>query len=142
MRMGGSENKGDALARQPRRYRVPGQPPAQPASGGGCLPQPRWAVCATGAGPPGPEAGAETVGTPQNTAIASREHTAPPPPPGGRAHHEDTRHRGDSMGGDRGGALRGTRVVCHGGKSRWGALAPKDTEALRQPPPPPGLCRR
>ena len=31
-----------------------GQPtratPAQPASGGGCLPQPRWAVCATGAG--------------------------------------------------------------------------------------------
>ena len=23
--------------------------PAQPASGGGCLPQPRWAVCATGA---------------------------------------------------------------------------------------------
>ena len=38
----------------------PGQPapslpgaratPDQPASGGGCLPQPRWAVCATGAG--------------------------------------------------------------------------------------------
>ena len=25
-------------------------PPAQLASGGGCLPQPRWAVCATGAG--------------------------------------------------------------------------------------------
>ena len=24
--------------------------PAQPASGGGCLPQPRWAICATGAG--------------------------------------------------------------------------------------------
>ena len=24
--------------------------PAQPASGGGCLPQPRWSVCATGAG--------------------------------------------------------------------------------------------
>ena len=24
--------------------------PAQPASGGGCLPQPRWAVCATGVG--------------------------------------------------------------------------------------------
>ena len=24
--------------------------PAQPASGGGCFPQPRWAVCATGAG--------------------------------------------------------------------------------------------
>ena len=24
--------------------------PSQPASGGGCLPQPRWAVCATGAG--------------------------------------------------------------------------------------------
>ena len=24
--------------------------PAQPASGGGCLPQPRWAVCAAGAG--------------------------------------------------------------------------------------------
>ena len=24
--------------------------PAQPTSGGGCLPQPRWAVCATGAG--------------------------------------------------------------------------------------------
>ena len=27
-----------------------GATPAQPASGGGCLPQPRWAVCATGAG--------------------------------------------------------------------------------------------
>ena len=24
-----------------------------------------------------------------------------------------------------GGALRGTRVVCHGGKSRWGVLGPK-----------------
>ena len=47
-RMGGSGNKGDGLASQPRRYRVPGQP--LPASGGGCLPQPRWAVCATGAG--------------------------------------------------------------------------------------------
>ena len=44
--------------RQQRAW--PGQPapslpgaratPAQPASGGGCLPQPRWAVCATGAG--------------------------------------------------------------------------------------------
>ena len=44
---GGSDNKGDGLASQTRRYRVPGQPPAQPASGGGCLPQPRWAVCAT-----------------------------------------------------------------------------------------------
>ena len=27
-----------------------GATPAQPASGGGCLPQPRWAVCATGVG--------------------------------------------------------------------------------------------
>ena len=44
VRMGGSDNKGDGLASQPHRY------PAQPASGGGCLPQPRWAVCATGAG--------------------------------------------------------------------------------------------
>ena len=44
MRMGGSDNKGDGLASQPRRYRVPGATPAQPASGGGCLPQPRWAV--------------------------------------------------------------------------------------------------
>ena len=26
MRMGGSDNKGDGLASQPRRYRVPGQP--------------------------------------------------------------------------------------------------------------------
>ena len=49
VRMGGSDNKGDGLASQPRRYRVPGQP-LQPASGGGCLPQPRWAVCAAGAG--------------------------------------------------------------------------------------------
>ena len=50
--MGGSDNKGDGLASQPRCYRVPGQPLLNPcpASGGGCLPQPRWAVCATGAG--------------------------------------------------------------------------------------------
>ena len=43
MRMGGSDNKAPWL---------PGAraTPAQPASGGGCLPQPRWAVCATGAG--------------------------------------------------------------------------------------------
>ena len=39
-----------------RQERQPGQgtrmegTPAQPASGAGCLPQPRWAVCATGAG--------------------------------------------------------------------------------------------
>ena len=44
VRMGGSDNKGDGLASQPRRT------PAQPASGGGCLPQPRWAVCATRVG--------------------------------------------------------------------------------------------
>ena len=50
VRMGGSDNKGDGLASQPRRYRVPRATLAQPASGGGCLPQPRWAVCATGAG--------------------------------------------------------------------------------------------
>ena len=31
-----------------RRRQAP--TPAQPASGGGCLPQPRWAVCATGVG--------------------------------------------------------------------------------------------
>ena len=49
VRMGGSDKKGDGLASQPRRYRVR-ETPAQPASGGGCLPQPRWAVCATGAG--------------------------------------------------------------------------------------------
>ena len=46
--------------RQRQQRGWPGQPapllpgaratPAQPASGGGCLPQPRWAVCATGAG--------------------------------------------------------------------------------------------
>ena len=46
--------------RQRQQGGWPGQPapslpgaratPAQPASGGGCLPQPRWAVCATGAG--------------------------------------------------------------------------------------------
>ena len=48
VRMGGSDNKGDGLASQP----LPGAraTPAQPASDGGCLPQPRWAVCATGAG--------------------------------------------------------------------------------------------
>ena len=39
VRMGGSDNKGDGRAT-----------PAQPASGGGCLPQPKWAVCATGVG--------------------------------------------------------------------------------------------
>ena len=48
VRMGGSDNKGDG---QPA-LSLPGAraTPAQPASGGGCLPQPRWAVCATGAG--------------------------------------------------------------------------------------------
>ena len=49
-----------AHGRQRQQWGWPGQPapslpgaratPAQPASGGGCLPQPRWAVCATGAG--------------------------------------------------------------------------------------------
>ena len=51
---------GRAHGRQRQQRGWPGQPapslpgaratPAQPASGGGCLPQPRWAVCATGAG--------------------------------------------------------------------------------------------
>ena len=50
VRMGGSDNKGDGLANQPRRYRVPGQPLLNRHQVGGCLPQPRWAVCATGAG--------------------------------------------------------------------------------------------
>ena len=49
-----------AHGRQRQQRGWPGQPapslpgaratPAQPASGGGCLAQPRWAVCATGAG--------------------------------------------------------------------------------------------
>ena len=49
-----------AHGRQRQQRGWPGQPapslpgagatPAQPASGGGCLLQPRWAVCATGAG--------------------------------------------------------------------------------------------
>ena len=49
-----------AHGRQPQQMGWPGQlapslpgaraTPAPPASGGGCLPQPRWAVCATGAG--------------------------------------------------------------------------------------------
>ena len=49
-----------AHGRQRQQRGWPGQPapslpgaratPAQPASGRGCLPQPRWAVCATGAG--------------------------------------------------------------------------------------------
>ena len=47
--MGGSDNKGDGLASQPRRYRVPGQPLLN-RHHGWCLPQPRWAVCATRAG--------------------------------------------------------------------------------------------
>ena len=47
--MGGSDNKGDGLASQPRRYRVPGQPLLN-RHHGGCLPQLRWAVCATRAG--------------------------------------------------------------------------------------------
>ena len=50
VRMGGSDNKGDGVASQPRRYQVPGQPPPNRHQVGGCLPQPRWAVCATGAG--------------------------------------------------------------------------------------------
>ena len=49
VRMGGSDNKRDGLASQPRRYQVPGQPLLnQHPGGGGCLPQPRGAVCATG----------------------------------------------------------------------------------------------
>ena len=48
MCMGGSNNKGDGLVSQSRRDRVP--TPAQPASAEGCLPQPRRAVCAKGAG--------------------------------------------------------------------------------------------
>ena len=45
VRMGGSN-----LASQPRRYRGARATRARPASGGGCLPQPGWAVCATGTG--------------------------------------------------------------------------------------------
>ena len=48
VRMRGSDNKGDG---QPAPWLLGARAtPAQPASGGGCLPQPRWAVCATGAG--------------------------------------------------------------------------------------------
>ena len=50
MCMGGSDGKGDGLASQPRRYQVPGRPLLNRHQVGGCLPQPRWAVCATGAG--------------------------------------------------------------------------------------------
>ena len=50
--MGGSDNTGDGLASQPRCYRVPGQPLLNRHQVGGCLPQPRWAVCARGS-PPG-----------------------------------------------------------------------------------------
>ena len=58
---GGMERMAErAHGRQRQQRGWPGQPapslpgaratPAQPASGGGCLPQPRWAICATGAG--------------------------------------------------------------------------------------------
>ena len=57
-RMEGMGERAHGRQRQQRGW--PGQPApslpgaratlAQPASGGGCLPQPRWAVCATGAG--------------------------------------------------------------------------------------------
>ena len=50
VRMGGSDNKGDGAASQPCRYQVPGQPLLNRHQVGGCLPQPRWAVCATRAG--------------------------------------------------------------------------------------------
>ena len=56
----GAGGGGGAHGRQRQQRGWLGQPtpslpgaratPAQPASGGGCLPQPRWAVCATGAG--------------------------------------------------------------------------------------------
>ena len=45
-----ADNKGDGLASQPHRYWVPGQPLLNRHQVGGCHPQPRWAVCATGAG--------------------------------------------------------------------------------------------
>ena len=48
VRMRGSDNKGDG---QPAPSLLGARAtPAQPASGGGCLPQPRWAVYATGVG--------------------------------------------------------------------------------------------
>ena len=47
VRMGGSDNKGDGLASQPRRYRMPGQPLLNRHQVGGIY---RWADCATGAG--------------------------------------------------------------------------------------------
>ena len=51
MRRGGSDNKGDGLASQPRRYQVLGQPLLNRRQVGGVSrSQPRWAVCATGAG--------------------------------------------------------------------------------------------
>ena len=57
-RMEGMGKRAHGRQRQQRGWpgqRAPSLPgaratPAQPASGGGCLPQPSWAVCATGAG--------------------------------------------------------------------------------------------
>ena len=47
--MGGSDNKGDGLASQPRRYRVPGQPLLNRHQVGGASRSPDG-LCATGAG--------------------------------------------------------------------------------------------
>ena len=69
-RMEGMGERAHGRQRQQRGW--PGQPapslpgasasPAQPASGGGCLPQPRWAVCATGAGAHQGQTGREAKG--------------------------------------------------------------------------------
>ena len=49
VRMEGSDKRGWLGQPAPSLLGVRATP-AQPASGGGCLPQPKWAVCATGAG--------------------------------------------------------------------------------------------
>ena len=50
MRMGGSDNTGDGLASQPRRYRVPGQPPHNRHR---CLPEPMGCLRNRRRSPPG-----------------------------------------------------------------------------------------
>ena len=81
--MGGSDNPGDGLASQPCLLPGARVTPAQPASGEGCLPQPRWAVFATGGGCP---SGADQTRAPQptphtNTSNPPRSAQVPSTPP-------------------------------------------------------------
>ena len=97
-RMEGMGERAHGRQRQKRGWPLPGAraTPAQPASGGGCLPQPRWAVCATGAGVHQGQTSPEGKGH----MVDGRDNARRSRAPGPHAHGNTARHVMDAV--DRG----------------------------------------